>query len=105
MPYHLRGLVLGLSCLWEIPEGFWKGPLPVKDYINDQINQYFGSDLAKRKIPRSHKHAIYTYVLRAQEGQSKESALNGVLQGRTLDQEKIQFVRSVLDRLLMAPKI
>jgi len=74
------------------------------DCINEQIRRYFGVDFAKLRLLGITKHAIYTFVRRVQEGQSKASALNGVLQGRTLDEEQLQYVRSVLDRLPIATK-
>jgi hypothetical protein len=41
-------------------------------------------------------------VSRVYEGRSKESAMNGLLQARTLDQAQIEFVWCVLDRLPLA---
>ena len=71
------------------------------DDIKEQISRYFASDLGELRLLGIGKYAISTYVQRVRGGQSKESALNAVLQGRTLGQEQVKFVRSVLDRLPM----
>jgi hypothetical protein len=42
--------------------------------------------------------AIITYVVRVQDGQPKDEALRGLLQGRSLSEEQVQFVRTVLER-------
>ena len=73
----------------------------MNDDIKEQISRYFGSDLAELRLLGIGKYAISAYVQRVRGGQSKESALNAVLQGRTLVHEQVQFVKSVLDRLPM----
>lgn len=65
-------------------------------------NRYFGNDLPKLTLLGITKYAVYTYVSRVYEGRSKESAMNGLLQGRTLDPAQIEFAWCVLDRLPLA---
>ena len=71
----------------------------MEDFIAEQIMRYFGSDVPTLRLLGITNYAIRNYVQRVRRGQSKESAMNAVLRGRTLDSEQIQFVRSVLDRL------
>ena len=67
--------------------------------VDEQISRYFGDALVKLRILGITKYSLYTYVRRVREGQSKRAAQNGLLQGRTLDPEQIEFVQTVLDRL------
>jgi hypothetical protein len=71
----------------------------MKDNIEGQITQYFGSDVSRMRFLGITKHAVATYVLRVQSGWSKESAIKALLFGRRLAAEEVRFVRSVLDRL------
>ena len=71
----------------------------MNDYIDKQIHRYFGRSIAKMKLLGITKYAVFTYVLRVQGGWSKESALQALLQGRTLNPDQVQFVRAVLERL------
>jgi predicted transcriptional regulator len=71
----------------------------MKDNIEREIKQYFGSDVSRMKLLGITKSAVATYVLRVQGGSSKESAIKALLFGRRLAAEEIQFVRSVLERL------
>jgi hypothetical protein len=43
--------------------------------------------------------AIITYIVRVQDGQPRDEALRGLLQGRSLSAEQELFVRVVLDRI------
>lgn len=43
-------------------------------------------------------YAIITYVVRVQEGKSRDEALQGLLQGRSLTADQVEFVRRVLER-------
>jgi len=43
--------------------------------------------------------AIITYIVRVEDGQPKDKALRGLLQGRSLSAEQELFVRTVLDRI------
>jgi hypothetical protein len=71
----------------------------MKDNIQEQITQYFGSDISKMKLLGITKYAVATYVLRMQSGWSKESAIKALLFGRRLAADEVRYVRSVLDRL------
>lgn len=69
------------------------------EYITDQIRRYFGSDVQNLRLLGVTKYTLQTYVKRVRAGQSKDYATSTLLQGRTLDDVQIQFIRSVLDRL------
>jgi hypothetical protein len=56
-------------------------------------------DIAKLRKMGITDFAIITYVVRVQDGQPKEVALRGLLQGRSLNAEQDLFVRTVLDRI------
>jgi len=71
----------------------------MKDNIEREVKQYFGSDISRMKLLGITKSAVATYVLRVQAGSSKESAIRALLFGRGLAAEETQFVRSVLERL------
>jgi len=43
--------------------------------------------------------AVITYIVRVEDGQPKDKALQGLLQGRSLSAEQELFVRTVLDRI------
>lgn len=77
----------------------------MKDNIERQIKQYFGSDISRMKLLGITKSAVATYVLRVQGGSSKESAIKALLFGRKLAAEEIEFVRSVLERLPSAAAV
>ena len=74
------------------------------DYVNEQIMMYFGHDVAKMRLLGITRYAITIYIRCVESGQPKESAINALLQGRTLNPEQVEFVRSVLDRLPMRAK-
>jgi hypothetical protein len=71
----------------------------MKDNIEREIKQYFGSDISRMRFLGITKYAVATYVSRVQGGWSKEKAINALLFGRKLAAEEERFVRSVLDRL------
>jgi hypothetical protein len=73
----------------------------MEDFTAELIMRYFGSDVPTLRLLGITNYAIRTYVQRVRGGQSKESATNALLRGRSLDPEQIQFVRSVLDRFPM----
>jgi hypothetical protein len=56
-------------------------------------------DIAKLRKMGITDFAIITYVVRVQDGQPKDEALRGLLQGRSLSAEQELFVRIVLDRI------
>lgn len=55
-------------------------------------------DISKLRKLSITDYAIITYVVRVQEGKSKEEALHGLLAGRSLNEKQIAFVKGVLDR-------
>src|SRR5690349_15611688 len=55
-------------------------------------------DVAKVRKMGITDFAIITYVMRVQEGQTREKALAGILHGRSLSGAQIAFVRQVLAR-------
>jgi hypothetical protein len=67
--------------------------------ISERIKRYLGNDIGRMRLLGITNYAVVTYVLRVQGGWSKESAMQALLQGRTLDSDEVRFVRSVLDRL------
>ena len=55
-------------------------------------------DITKLRKMGITDYAIITYVVRVREGKSKQDALRGLLVGRSLDENQVQFVREALDR-------
>jgi hypothetical protein len=56
-------------------------------------------DIAKLRKMGITDFAIITYIVRVQDGQPRDEALRGLLQGRSLSAEQELFVRVVLDRI------
>jgi hypothetical protein len=56
-------------------------------------------DIAKLRKMGITDFAIITYIVRVQDGQPKDEALRGLLQGRSLSAEQELLVRIVLDRV------
>jgi hypothetical protein len=69
----------------SLPEEFLKDP---------------NGDIGKLRKMGITDYAIVTYMVRVQEGRSREMALRGLLQGRnSLTEEQRQLVRTILDGL------
>lgn len=60
-------------------------------------------DIAKVRKMGITDYAIVTYVGRVRQGVAKEAALDGLLQGRSLTDEQIALVQSILDRFVIRP--
>jgi hypothetical protein len=73
--------------------------MPEKKYdsAGDFLNDPTGEIAILRKMGIT-DYAVSTYVVRVQEGKSKEEALKGLLQGRSLTPDQVRFVRTVLER-------
>ena len=71
---------------------------PKKYDSADEFLKDPSGDVAKLRGMGITDFAIITYLVRVNEGQSKESALRGLLQGRSLSGEQQLFVRLVLER-------
>lgn len=65
-----------------------------KEMLKDQTG-----DLAKLRQMGITDFAVITYVVRVQDGQTKDLALRGLLLGRSLSAEQELLVRTVLDRI------
>ncbi len=63
-----------------------------EDFLKDPTG-----DIAKLRKMGITDYAIITYVVRVQEGKSKEEALRGLLLGRSLTSAQIEFIRRVLE--------
>lgn len=56
-------------------------------------------DIAKLRKIGITDFAIITYIVRVQDGLSREEALRGLLEGRSLSPEQVLLVRAVLERI------
>ena len=71
---------------------------PKKYDSADELLKDPSGDIAKLRAMGITDFAIVTYLVRVNEGQSKEAALRGLLLGRSLSSDQQLFVRLVLDR-------
>jgi hypothetical protein len=75
------------------------GPGPKRSDSAEEILKDKTGDIAKLRKMGITDFAIITYIVRVQDGQPKDEALRGLLQGRSLSAEQELLVRIVLDRV------
>lgn len=56
-------------------------------------------DIAKLRKMGITDFAIITYIVRVQDGLSRQEALRGLLEGRSLSPQQVESVRTVLERI------
>jgi hypothetical protein len=73
---------------------------PEENSVRDEFLKDPNGDIARLRDMGITDYAIITYIVRIREGQSKERALRGLLQGRrSLSVEQRQLVRTILNAL------
>ena len=72
---------------------------PKRTDSTEEILKDKTGDIAKLRKMGITDFAIITYVVRVQDGQSKEEALRGLLLGRSLSGEQELLVRAALNRI------
>ena len=73
---------------------------PEESALFGKILQNANRDIAKLHSMGISDYAIVTFLVRVREGQSRERALRGLLQGRrSLDAEQKQLIRKILSDL------
>jgi hypothetical protein len=82
------------SARWDLSFGM----SPQRSDSIDRILKDSSGDVAKLMEMGITEFAIVTYVMRVRAGQSKNQALDALLEGRSLSERQTRFVRSVLQR-------